>query len=90
MSYYGMIAYTVIASADQTGFHVKIAGNDGHRQTMLGFRTGESDFQISRRYRISLTPFLPATVFRTPLRVRALVRVRCPRTGKPRRCRNPR
>src|SRR5262249_40076300 len=40
--------------------------------------------------RISLTPFLPATVFRGPLRVRALVRVRCPRTGRPRRCRSPR
>ena len=26
-----------------------------------------------------------ATVLRRPLRVRALVRVRCPRTGKPRR-----
>ncbi len=29
-----------------------------------------------RNYRKSLTPFLPATVFRGPLRVRALVRVR--------------
>lgn len=38
----------------------------------------------------SLTPFLPATVFLGPLRVRALVRVRCPRTGNPCRCRNPR
>jgi hypothetical protein len=38
----GMITYTVIASADQTDFHVKIAGGDGNRQTMLGFRT-ESD-----------------------------------------------
>src|SRR5690606_533808 len=27
--------------------------------------------------------FLPATVLRLPLRVRELVRVRCPRTGKP-------
>lgn len=42
------------------------------------------------RYRRSLTPFLPATVFFGPLRVRALVRVRWPRTGKPRRCRMPR
>lgn len=33
-------------------------------------------------YRRSLTPFLPATVFFGPLRVRALVRVRWPRTGK--------
>ena len=34
---------------------------------------------------VSLTPFLPATVLRGPLRVRALVRVRWPRTGKLRR-----
>ena len=32
----------------------------------------------------------PATVFLGPLRVRAFVRVRCPRTGKLRRCRMPR
>src|SRR5262249_20063882 len=40
--------------------------------------------------RISLTPFLPATVLRGPLRVRAFVFVRWPRTGRPRRCRLPR
>ena len=35
--------------------------------------------------------FLPATVpLRGPLRVRALVCVRCPRTGSERRCRKPR
>ena len=39
MSYCGMITYTVNASADQTGFHVKIAGSDGNRQTILGFGT---------------------------------------------------
>src|SRR2546430_8957588 len=33
--------------------------------------------------------FLPATVRLGPLRVRALVRVRRPRTGRPRRCRTP-
>ena len=33
--------------------------------------------------------FLPATVFFGPLRVRALVCVRCPWTGRPRRCRMP-
>ena len=32
----------------------------------------------------------PATVRRGPRRVRAFVRVRCPRTGRPRRCRSPR
>src|SRR5690606_17187500 len=35
------------------------------------------------------TFFLPATVFFGPLRVRALVWVRWPRTGRPRRCRSP-
>ncbi|SPE21606.1 hypothetical protein SBBP1_140030 [Burkholderiales bacterium] len=36
-------------------------------------------------------PFFSDTpALRGPLRVRALVRVRCPRTGKPRRCRTPR
>ena len=35
------------------------------------------------------TPFLPATVFLRPLRVRALQRVRWPRVGNPLRCRSP-
>src|SRR5262249_61312330 len=34
--------------------------------------------------------FLPAIGFDGPLRVRALVWVRCPRTGRLRRCRSPR
>ncbi len=34
--------------------------------------------------------FLAIAPRRGPLRVRALVRVRWPRTGRPRRCRNPR
>src|SRR5437867_2161665 len=38
----------------------------------------------------SFTPFLPATVFLGPFLVRALDRVRCPRTGSDRRCRIPR
>ena len=38
----------------------------------------------------SFTPFLPATVLRGPLRVRALERVRWPRTGRLRRWRLPR
>jgi hypothetical protein len=37
-----MITYTVVASANHTGFHVKIDGSDGNRQTILGFVT-ESD-----------------------------------------------
>jgi hypothetical protein len=58
---------------------------------------GSSDFaqrghfvDPDRHYRRSFTPFLPATVFLGPLRVRALVRVRCPRTGRLFRCRVPR
>ena len=39
MSYYGMITYTVCTGAGQTGFHVKIAGSEGDRQTILGFGT---------------------------------------------------
>ncbi len=33
--------------------------------------------------------FLPAMVLRGPFLVRAFVRVRCPRTGRPLRCRKP-
>src|ERR1700749_2411400 len=36
-----------------------------------------------------VTFFLPATVLRLPLRVLELVRVLCPRTGKPLRCLKP-
>jgi hypothetical protein len=54
MSYCGMITYTVNASADQTGFHVKIAGSDGNRQTMLGFRTeGAADAWIANDKRLT-------------------------------------
>jgi hypothetical protein len=53
-SYCGMITYTVNASADQTGFHVKIAGSDGNRQTMLGFRTaGAADAWIADDKRLT-------------------------------------
>ncbi len=37
-----------------------------------------------------VTFFLPAMARRGPFLVRALVCVRCPRTGRPRRCRMPR
>ena len=54
MSYCGMITYRVIASADQTCFHVKIAGSDGNRQTMLGFRTeGAADAWIANDKRLT-------------------------------------
>ena len=62
------------------------------------FRSRQPKPALSRRrtppcnvnYRRSFTPFLPATVFFGPFRVRALVRVRWPRTGSPKRCRIPR
>src|SRR5262249_30086565 len=41
-------------------------------------------------YVFAVAFFLPATVFRGPLRVRELVRVRWPRTGRLRRWRSPR
>jgi hypothetical protein len=31
--------YTIIPKVDQTGFDVAIVGNDGARQTLLGFET---------------------------------------------------
>jgi len=45
---------------------------------------------VLRTYRFSFTPFFPATVLRGPLRLRALLCVCCPRTGRPLRCRMPR
>src|SRR5450432_3450583 len=56
-----MITYTVNASADQTGFHVKIAGNEGNRQTILGFYTeGAANAWIAddkRRTDSSMEPY---------------------------------
>jgi hypothetical protein len=34
-----MTKYTIIPKVDQTGFDVAIVGNDGARQTLLGFET---------------------------------------------------
>src|SRR5688500_12390592 len=48
---------------------------------------GASGTSLGRHY--LPTFFLPATVRLGPLRVRALVLVRWPRTGRPRRCRRP-
>jgi len=44
---------------------------------------GSGDQGSGWGYFKSFTPFFPATVFLGPLRVRALVRVRWPRTGSP-------
>jgi hypothetical protein len=49
-----MITYTVVPSADETGFHVKIEGSDGNRQTILGFVT-ESDADAWIAYNKRLT-----------------------------------
>jgi hypothetical protein len=54
MSYCGMITYTVHASANQRGFHVKIAGSEGNRQTILGFGTeGAADAWIADDKRLT-------------------------------------
>src|SRR6202044_594259 len=50
---------------------------------------GDDRFQEAG-YFLAIVFFLPATVRFGPLRVRAFVLVRCPRTGRPRRCRMPR
>ena len=44
----------------------------------------------SLNHELFLYPFVSLIALRGPLRVRALVRVRWPRTGKPRRWRTPR
>ena len=49
-----MITYTVHASGDQTGFHVKIGGSEGNRQTILGFGTeGAADAWIADDKRLT-------------------------------------
>ena len=50
---------------------------------------GPPDFSRSSTF-FFVAFFLPAMVRLGPLRVRALVLVRCPRAGRPRRCRSPR
>src|SRR5207302_10330825 len=55
----------------------------------LGLRHYSVTFGFSPNYFLALTFLEPATVFFGPFRVRALVCVRCPRTGRPRRWRIP-
>jgi len=69
---------------------IRPAPGPGPRRGSSGVRPETISPAIRPDYRISLTPFLPATVLRGPLRVRALVRVRWPWTGSPLRCRRPR
>ena len=40
-----MAMYTVIPRADQAEFDIAVAGDDGVRQTMLGFKT-EADAEL--------------------------------------------
>ena len=57
-----MITYTVIASTDETGFHVKIAGSEGNRQTILGFVTeSDADAWIVNDKRLTETTVLFVT-----------------------------
>jgi hypothetical protein len=62
-----MPTYTVIPQADQT-FRVAIVGDDGARQTLLGFETqGNAEAWIARDRRQNAVdePQLPSD-FRTP------------------------
>src|SRR5207248_3998040 len=61
----------------------------GHHVLALA-APGANDLLLLRHYLPALTFFLPATARLGPRRLRALVRVRWPRTGRPRRCRWPR
>src|SRR6266576_483359 len=61
----------------------------GHHVLALA-APGANDLLLLRHYLPALTFFLPATARLGPRRLRAFVRVRWPRTGRPRRCRWPR
>ena len=56
----------------------------------IGTIEGRRHVVIANDATVKAGAFFPATVFFRPLRVRAFVLVRCPRTGKPRRWRSPR
>src|SRR5205823_7063078 len=57
---------------------------------VLALAAPGADDLLLGHYLPALTFFLPATARLGPRRLRALVRVRWPRTGRPRRCRWPR
>jgi hypothetical protein len=49
-----MTTYTITPNSDGTGFNIGIAGNDGTRQTMLGFATeAEAETWIEQDKRLS-------------------------------------
>lgn len=64
-----MATYRIIPKVDRTGFDVAIVGNDGARQTLLGFKThADARAWIARdkRPRTADDPWTPS-YFRTPL-----------------------
>jgi hypothetical protein len=62
-----MATYTITPNSDGTGFNINIAGNDGARQTMLGFASeAEAEAWINQDKRLSngSAPYEPrATAF---------------------------
>ena len=55
-----MTTYTVTAQSNPTRFSVEIVGNDGARQTMLGFtsqKAAEAWVAESKRHEISMSKF---------------------------------
>jgi hypothetical protein len=63
-----MTTYTIIPKIDQTGFDVAIVGDDGARQTLLGFET-QADAQAwiawDKRPGVADDPWTPSYL-RTP------------------------
>jgi hypothetical protein len=58
-----MATYKIIPKGDQVGFDVEIVGNDGARQTLLGFETqAEAQTWISRDRWVNVAddPWTPA------------------------------
>jgi hypothetical protein len=52
-----MTTYNIIPNSDGSGFNIGIAGNDGARQTMLGFESeAEAEAWILQDRRLSQTP----------------------------------
>lgn len=52
-----MTTYAIVPNADGTGFNISIAGSDGARQTMLGFKSeAEAEAWIAQDRRRSELP----------------------------------
>jgi hypothetical protein len=49
-----MTTYTIVPTGDGSSFHIGVAGNDGARQTMLGFDSlAEAEAWIQQDKRLS-------------------------------------